>query len=80
MQPRTLVTNKPDNGGSLLSDQSKSGAWIITPFHLSDRGYAILVNRGWVPKNRIDARKRQEGQIMNEITLTGVIRNTEHVR
>jgi surfeit locus 1 family protein len=80
MQPRSLLTKETENGGGLLSDQGKTGAWIITPFILSDRGYAILVNRGWVSKNKIDAKKRSGGQIEGEITLSGVVRNTEHVR
>lgn len=80
MQPRSLITGKDNSGGSLISDQSQSGAWIITPFELTGRQYSILVNRGWVPKNKIDAEKRKEGQVEGEVTFTGIVRRTEHVK
>ena len=40
----------------------------------------ILVNRGWVPKDKTDPATRPQGQIGEEVTLTAVVRKTEKVR
>ena len=57
------------------SNKSKPGYHIITPF-IEDKGYIVLVDRGWVPqkqrlpKDRADSRKPE-----GKITITGVTRN-----
>ena len=75
--PRPLNKAGQHPGGSgLLSGRSQSGYQIVTPFVL-DNGDRILVNRGWVPKNKKDPSSRLEGQILGHIKLTGIIRSGE---
>ncbi|KAG8190390.1 hypothetical protein JTE90_022033 [Oedothorax gibbosus] len=74
--PRQLMTEN-DSGGGLMSSRPQSGSIVITPFHVSDRNITVLVNRGWVPKNKADPAKRTEGQINEEIELTAVVRLPE---
>ena len=75
--PRPLNKAGQHPGGSgLLSGRSQSGYQIVTPFVL-DNGHRILVNRGWVPKNKKDPSSRLEGQILDHIKLTGIIRSGE---
>lgn len=75
--PRPLNKAGQHPGGSgLLSGRSQSGYQIVTPFVL-DNGDRILVNRGWVPKNKKDPSSRLEGQILDHIKLTGIIRSGE---
>lgn len=45
-------------------------------FNLSS---TILINRGWVPRDKSNPKYRQEGQIPGIVTLTGVVRTTEKV-
>lgn len=77
--PRGLI--KPDgseSGGGLMSQQnSSSGYLVITPFKLEDREEMILVNRGWVSRQRKDPASRQQGQIQGTINLLGVVRQGE---
>ncbi|XP_042905948.1 surfeit locus protein 1 isoform X2 [Parasteatoda tepidariorum] len=75
--PRALITEK-DEGGGLLSSRSQSGNMVITPFHVADKDLTILVNRGWVPRNKSDPSKRPEGQITKEIELVGAVRLHEN--
>lgn len=73
--PRSL--NEGPHGGGGLGQRPKSGAHIITPFDLSETGQRILVNRGWVPRDKIEPEKRPEGQIQGEVELVGFIRQGE---
>lgn len=77
MQPRTRLDQDKPPGGLIGGRNQFNGAWVITPFKLSDRHYSILVNRGWIPKTRIDQNRRKESLIEDEITLTGILRLTE---
>jgi surfeit locus 1 family protein len=61
----------------MMSGRSASGAHIITPFTLADKDLTILVNRGWVPRDRVNPRTRLQGQIEGDVDLTGVVRLTE---
>ncbi|RMX60161.1 hypothetical protein pdam_00010096 [Pocillopora damicornis] len=61
LAPRSL--NEGAHGGGSLGRKPKSGAQIITPFEISGTGQRILVNRGWVPMDKIRPEKRQEGQV-----------------
>jgi len=75
--PRSLLTEKQSaDAGSLLS-QDKTGYCVVTPLRLSESGAIILVNRGWVPKQKKDPRTRMEGQVTGEQTLTGLVRTQE---
>ncbi|KAJ7334562.1 Surfeit locus protein 1 [Desmophyllum pertusum] len=73
----TKVTNEGAHGGGGLGRKPKSGAHIITPFEITETGQRILVNRGWVPRDKIGPEKRQEGQIKGEVELVGFVRQGE---
>ena len=51
------------------------GYWVLTP--LETRGFTLLVNRGFVPKDRSDPKTRLAGRVMGPITVTGLLRVTE---
>lgn len=51
----------------------KNGAHVITPFETSD-GRVILINRGWVPHDKINPEYRKSGQIEGKVTIEGVLR------
>lgn len=53
------------------------GFWVLTP--LETPGFALLVNRGFVPKDRRDATTRVEGNVTGPVTITGLLRVTEPV-
>ncbi|XP_062515731.1 surfeit locus protein 1-like [Corticium candelabrum] len=57
---------------------SEPGAQVITPFYCRQTNSRILVNRGWVPKSRLNPQSRLEGQIEGEVTLTALIRRNEN--
>ncbi|VDN26930.1 unnamed protein product [Gongylonema pulchrum] len=39
----------------------------------------ILVNRGWVPPQKIRPASRKEGQVEGQVTFDAVVRHTEKV-
>jgi len=43
-----------DDRGGLFGSAETVGFLVVTPFHLADRPEVILVNRGWVSKNKIN--------------------------
>lgn len=49
------------------------GHHILTPLVPAD-GPAILVDRGWVPADKVDAALRPEGQMEGEVTISGIAR------
>ncbi|VDK84437.1 unnamed protein product [Onchocerca ochengi] len=53
------------------------GAQVITPFKLHPSGNIILVNRGWVPPQRITPESRPQGQVQGQVTFNAVVRHTE---
>ncbi|ESO01639.1 hypothetical protein HELRODRAFT_192218 [Helobdella robusta] len=65
---QSLDKNAPTQGG---------GAYVVTPFRLEDGSDTILVNRGWVPRSRIDPETRRTGQIDGVVDLVGVVRTNE---
>lgn len=84
LSPRSLVVKgqDPGQGQGLISAGNRStiGLWVISPFELSGRnGDRILINRGWVPREAADPKKRQNGQISDEVEIVGVVRKTEKV-
>lgn len=52
------------------------GFWVLTPFR-SDRGFTVLVNRGFVPYDRRLPSRRKEGMITGETSVTGLLRLSE---
>ncbi|MBH0014688.1 hypothetical protein I6F66_21825, partial [Pseudoalteromonas sp. NZS100_1] len=51
------------------------GYWVLTP--LETPGFTLLVNRGFVPKERRDATARASGNVAGPVTVTGLLRVTE---
>ncbi|VDN05018.1 unnamed protein product [Thelazia callipaeda] len=60
-----------------VSSLGNSGAQVITPFKLYPSGLIILVNRGWVPPQRINPINRAEGQVQGQVTFNAVVRHSE---
>ncbi|RWS22668.1 surfeit locus protein 1-like protein, partial [Leptotrombidium deliense] len=74
-----LRSEEKSRGGGIISSArtAVNGFFVVTPFTLSGSNIKILVNRGWVPRYKIDPEKRQKGQIEDEVTITAVVRDTE---
>jgi surfeit locus 1 family protein len=67
--------------GSLTEPKGKAsgyGYFIFTPF-VTDAGWTVFVNRGFVPEAKRDAATRASGQIEGETTVTGLLRRP-HLR
>jgi len=75
--PRSAVEDKnaPSTGGLLSSGQS--GYHVITPFKISGSDLTVLVNRGWVSRNKMNPATRPKGQTDSEIRLVGLYRSPE---
>jgi surfeit locus 1 family protein len=54
-------------------DVSGPGYWIFTPARLAD-GSLVVVNRGFVPDGRQDAKTRAEGQVLGTVEIVGALR------
>jgi len=52
------------------------GFWVLTPF-VTDAGYTVLINRGFVPFPQRDPASRPQGQIEGETSVTGLLRMSE---
>ncbi|QAY79641.1 SURF1 family protein [Sphingosinicella sp. BN140058] len=52
------------------------GFWVLTPLE-TDRGFTLLVNRGFVPQDRRDAATRRQGQSAGAVTVSGLLRLSE---
>ena len=63
----TLVQAVTDAGG---------GFWVMTPL-VDDRGFTVLINRGFVPSGRRDPAVRADGQVEGPQTVRGLLRITE---
>ncbi|XP_064457491.1 surfeit locus protein 1-like [Ornithodoros turicata] len=78
VSPRSRIQQESERyGGGGLISTANSGALVVTPFKLSGREETILVNRGWVPRNKIPPNTRQEGQVEGEVELVGIVRRPE---
>lgn len=53
-----------------------AGFWVLTPMRLED-GSTVVINRGFVPSNRRDARSRAAGEPGGRVTVTGLLRMSE---
>jgi surfeit locus 1 family protein len=53
-----------------------SGFWVMTPL-ATDKGFTVLVNRGFVPPERRSPADRSSGQLGGLQTVTGLLRITE---
>ncbi|XP_053209545.1 surfeit locus protein 1-like [Panonychus citri] len=74
--PRVFLKESAIAVPSMLSGNI-NGFHVVTPFKLANRDYSVLINRGWVPKDRLDPSRRLEGQIEDEVTITGIVRKSE---
>lgn len=63
----TLVQAVTDAGG---------GFWVMTPL-VDDRGFTVLINRGFVPSGRRDPAVRADGLVEGPQSVTGLLRITE---
>jgi surfeit locus 1 family protein len=52
------------------------GYWVLTPL-VTDRGFTVLINRGFVPPERQKAADRAAGQVEGQTTVVGLLRLTE---
>ncbi|XP_038193461.1 surfeit locus protein 1 isoform X2 [Arvicola amphibius] len=78
IMPRTKVDPAREaRDAGRISSSMESGAYVVTPFHCSDLGVTILVNRGFVPKKKVNPETRQKGQVLGEVDLVGIVRLTE---
>ncbi|XP_041815670.1 surfeit locus protein 1 [Chelmon rostratus] len=76
--PRSPVDpQKEAREAGSLSSSGETGANVITPFHCTDLGITILVNRGYVPRQKIRPETRMKGQVEDEVEVVGVVRLTE---
>uniref|UniRef100_A0A8C6DXI8 SURF1-like protein n=1 Tax=Moschus moschiferus TaxID=68415 RepID=A0A8C6DXI8_MOSMO len=75
MMPRMMVD--PAREAGRLSSVAESGAYVVTPFHCTELGITILVNRGFVPRRKVNPDTRRKGQVEGEVALVGVVRLTE---
>ena len=57
MWPRAL--NIENTGGR----GSEPGAHVVTPFYCEELEELILVNRGWVPRRKMEPTSRPQGQV-----------------
>ncbi|KHN87803.1 SURF1-like protein [Toxocara canis] len=69
---------KEKSGGLVASSSvSSHGAHVITPFKLAKSGRIIMINRGWVPPEKISPKCRKDAQIKGEVTLDAIVRHSE---
>ncbi|MGW5960705.1 SURF1 family protein [Methylorubrum thiocyanatum] len=53
-----------------------AGFWVLVPL-VTDRGFTVLVNRGFVPTEARERSARAAGEPEGEVTLTGLLRLSE---
>jgi surfeit locus 1 family protein len=76
---RVRVRGRFDNSRETLVQavtEAGPGFWVMTPLR-TDAGYDVLVNRGFVPKDRADPATRRAGLPSGETTVTGLLRISE---
>jgi surfeit locus 1 family protein len=64
------------SGSGLRPDVKEPGYWIFSPARLSG-GSLVVVNRGFVPEGRQDARTRPDGEPEGVVDIVGVMRWSE---
>lgn len=52
-----------------------SGYWVMTPLNVGD--YDIVINRGFVPADKVDAKTRADANGTGAVTITGLLRLSE---
>lgn len=61
------------SGSALRPDASGPGYWVFSPARLTG-GSLVVVNRGFVPEGRQDAKTRPQGQPQGVIEVVGAMR------
>jgi surfeit locus 1 family protein len=61
------------SGSAVRPDVSGPGYWVLSPARLAD-GSLVVVNRGFVPEGRQDAKTRPEGQPHGVTEIVGAMR------
>ena len=61
--------------GNLPGQMKVPGYHVLTPLRID--GARILVNRGFVPQEKRDAKTRPDGLVSGETTVTGLMRSPE---
>lgn len=74
--PRSLLDTAGGTSGGIISSGEKVGWHVIAPF-ITESGQSILVNRGWVPRSRLDPDLRKDGQINGPVEIVGILRFNE---
>lgn len=64
------------SGSGLRPDIKEPGYWVFSPARLSG-GSVVVVNRGFVPEGRQDAKTRPDGEPDGVVDIVGVMRWTE---
>lgn len=64
------------SGSGLRPDIKEPGYWVFSPARLSG-GSIVIVNRGFVPEGRQDAKTRPDGEPDGVVDIVGVMRWTE---
>jgi surfeit locus 1 family protein len=64
------------SGSAFRPDASGPGYWVFTPARLADGGI-VIVNRGFVPEGRQDAKTRRQGQVEGPLDIAGAVRWAE---
>ena len=77
--PRSYIDAKGEavGGGIISARDSKVGFLVVSPFIISGTGQRILVNRGWIPRNKLKPETRWDGEIVGQCSVSGVLRVTE---
>ncbi|RVE65992.1 hypothetical protein OJAV_G00122240 [Oryzias javanicus] len=79
IMPRSPVDpEKEAREAGSLSSSGETGANVITPFQCTDLGITILVNRGYVPRQKIRPETRMKGQVEDEMEVVGIVRLNEN--
>ena len=55
------------------SHRGQVGVRVVTPLALVDGGH-VLVDRGWVPRDKTDPEIRRDGQIRSPVDIVGILR------
>jgi surfeit locus 1 family protein len=61
------------SGSAFRPDAAGPGHWVFTPARLAG-GSLVVVNRGFVPQGRQDAKTRPDGQIKGFVDVVGAVR------
>ncbi|ELT95289.1 hypothetical protein CAPTEDRAFT_97989, partial [Capitella teleta] len=74
---RAPADDNTARAGSMGGGKRAAGGNVITPFILENGFVQILVNRGWVPFDKIQPQMRPEGQVEGVIDLVGLVRHSD---